>query len=190
MYVSNQIRATNLSLESPFHEHLWLSIPLRGNDSLWIGCIYRRPSSNLEISTEYLCDLLTSATKSCSHLLICGDFNYANINWSDCIESTRDPHAQCFLDTLHDLILYQHVDVPTRYRDSQSFNTLDLVITNEEHMINEISYLPALGLSDHICMQFSFLCYIEKSNNKTPSFNWYHVVDYDALQILLTGRMN
>ena len=73
MYVSNQIRATNLSLGSPFHEHLWLSIPLRGNDSLWIGYIYRSPSSNLETSTEYLCDLLT---KLCSHLLICGDFNY------------------------------------------------------------------------------------------------------------------
>ena len=83
---------------------------------------------------------------------------YANINRSDCIESTRDLHAQYFLDTLHDLFLYQHVDVPTRYRDSQSFNTLNLVITNEEHMINKISYLPALGsVTTFVCNSASYV---------------------------------
>ena len=35
-----------------------------------------------------------------------------------------------------------------------SGNTLDPVITNEEHMINDILYLPGFGLSDHVCLQF------------------------------------
>ena len=35
--------------------------------------------------------------------------------------------------------------------------TLDLIITNEEHMINEILYKPGLGLSDHVSLNFTEL---------------------------------
>ena len=45
IYVSNTINATELFLDTEFKEHLWVSIPLRNNDSLRIGCtcIYRSP---------------------------------------------------------------------------------------------------------------------------------------------------
>ena len=49
---------------------------------------------------------------------------------------TSESCAQQFLDTLQDLFLYQHINLPTRYRHGQVSNTLDLVITNEEHMID------------------------------------------------------
>ena len=46
-------------------------------------------------------------------------------------------------------------------------------------MINEISYLLALGLIDHISTWFSFLCYIDKCNKNINSYvrrfkNWYN----------------
>ena len=168
IYVSNVIQATELSFNIQFSEHLWVSIPLLNNDLLRVGCIYRSPTADLATSTESLCDLLSVAAESCSHLLICGDFNYANINWTSSIGYTGDSHAQQLIDKLNDLFLYQHVNEPTRYRHNQTPNTLDLVITNEEHMINEILYQPGLGLSDHVCLQFNYLCYVKRCNRLIP----------------------
>lgn len=124
------------------------------------------------------------AAESCSHLLICGDFNYANINWSSDTAYTTNSHCQQFIDKLDDLFLYQHVTEPTRYRHSQIPNTLDLIITNEEHMINDIVYQPGLGLSDHVCLHFKYLCYVEKCNATTQRFNLYHA-DFNQLNTLL-----
>jgi len=32
---------------------------------------------------------------------------------------------------------------------------VDLVFTNEEHMVQSIEYLPGLGISDYACMLFN-----------------------------------
>jgi len=56
------------------------------------------------------------------------------------------------------MYLFQHVQEPTRHRNSNS-SLLDLVFTNEEGMISDIKHLPGLGLSDHICLQFALTCY-------------------------------
>ena len=185
IYVSNTIVATEVSFDTQFNEHLWVSIPLLGNNQLRVGCIYRSPSTDLATSTKSLCDLLSVAATSCSHLLICGDFNYANINWTSNIGHTGDSHAQQFVDKLNDLFLYQHVNEPTRYRLNQTPNILDLVITNEEHMINDILYQSGLGLSDHICLQFKYSCYVERCNRLTPRFDLYRA-DFDKLNSLLS----
>jgi len=184
IYVANTINASELSFSNPFKEHLWVSIPLLTKESLRIGCIYRSPTADLATSTESLCNLLSMAAESCSHLLICGDFNYANINWSSDTAYTTNSHCQQFIDKLDDLFLYQHVTEPTRYRHSQIPNTLDLIITNEEHMINDIIYQPGLGLSDHVCLHFNYLCYVEKCNTTTQRFNLYHA-DFNQLNTLL-----
>ena len=182
IYVSNTINATELLLDTEFKEHLWISIPLLNNDSLRIGCIYRTPTANLTVSTNSLCDLLNAAATFCSHLLICGDFNYANIDWTNNIGHTSDSYAQQVIDQLNDLFLYQHVNGPTRYRQNQTPSTLDLVITKEEHMINEILYQPGLGLSDHVCLNFNYSCYVEKCNRPISRFNLY-CADFDQTSI-------
>ena len=154
-FISNTINATDFLLDIKFKEHLWVLIPLLNNDSLRIGYIYRSPTANLTVSTNSLCDLLSAAATSCSHLLIYGDFNYANIDWTNNIGYTNDSYVQQVIDELNDLFLYQHVNRPTRYRQNQTPSTLDLVITNEEHMINKMLYQPGLGLSDHVCLNFN-----------------------------------
>lgn len=184
IYISDAINATELSFDTQFNEHLWISIPLLNSDLLRIGCIYRSPTANLAASTNSLCDLLSEVTTSCSHLLICGDFNYPNINWTNNVGYTSDSYAQQIIDELNDLFLYQHVDKPTRYRQNQIPSILDLVISNEEHMINEISYQPGLGLSDHVCLNFNYSCYVEKCNRPISRFNLYRA-DFDQLSNLL-----
>ena len=88
VYVSNTINATELLLDTELKEHLWVSLPLLNNDSLRIGCIYQSPTANLTNSTNFLCNLLSAAATSCSHLLICDEFNYANIDWTNNIGHT------------------------------------------------------------------------------------------------------
>ena len=48
---------------------------------------------------------------------------------------------------------------------------LDLVFTNEQDMINNLSYLPPLGNSDHICIEFDLTCYIEPKKSMNLKYN-------------------
>ena len=139
----------------------------------------------MSTSTSQLNELLKSAASSCTHLLVCGDFNYPSIDWTTGYGHTSEPCAQQFLDTLQDLFLYQHINLPTRYRHGQVSNTLYLVITNEEHMIDHFSP-PGLALNDHTCIQFTYTCYTSVSNNLISRYNIHHV-DYDKLKILMSN---
>ena len=52
---------------------------------------------------------------------------------------------------------------PTSIVQNSSSNVLDLIMTNEEEMIDGIKTLPALELSDHICLQFNFNAIVLKA---------------------------
>ena len=82
---------------SSFQEQLWIKIPLKGHDSLSIGCIYRSPTVDTLSSTNSLRELLSSLCNY-THLLICGDFNYPNIDWTTMTSSAHN--TQLFLQTI------------------------------------------------------------------------------------------
>jgi len=111
-----------------------------------IGYLYQSPPSNWADLTSSLCNLLNMIDGH-THVLICGDFNFPNINWS--LEAGDHSHTQAFVEAIKDKFLYQHVCDPTRYRPNVTLHILDLVLTNEENMVNNLQCLPGLGLSDH-----------------------------------------
>jgi len=76
-----------------------------------------------------------------------------------------------FIDTTQDLFLHQLISEPTRHRGNQTPNVLDLVFTNEEDMVSDVSYLPGLGCSDHIRIRFNLNCFSEHSKDKLPRLN-------------------
>ena len=53
-------------------------------------------------------------------------------------------------------------------------------------MINEILYQPGLGLSDHVCLQFNYLCYVKRCNRLIPRLDLYRA-DFDKLNSLLSS---
>ena len=61
------------------------------------------------------------------------------------------------------MFLYQHVYKPTRYRPNATPHILDLILTNEENMVNDLQYLPGLGSSDRVCLRFNLACYCKLS---------------------------
>ena len=83
IFVHHKLQASQMYFNAPrFEDHVWANIKLQGSDSLLVGCIYRSPSSNIDTSTASLCSLFADFTNY-SHLLICGDFNYKEISWSN-----------------------------------------------------------------------------------------------------------
>ena len=52
-------------------------------------------------------------------------------------------------------------------------------------MVNDVSYLPGLGSSDHVCICFNLNCYSEHSEDKLPM----HKADYVKIRELL-GTVN
>ena len=89
-----------------------------------------------------------------------------------------------FLDAVHDIYLFQHITKPTRYRANTTANTLDLVFTNEEGMVDGIEYLPAIGSSDHVCLRFNLLYYSSYSQVSRPKYNLYQA-NFDTVRQLL-----
>ncbi len=105
-----------------------------------------------------------------------GDFNYPEIDWNQLLSIKKDDHkASIFLETVQDCYLFQHTKHPTHHRADQDPTLIDLILTNEDEMVNEITHLPPLGKSHHSGLLFDYKCYsyISKSKNNNVSYKYY-----------------
>ena len=91
-------------------------------------------------------------------MFIVGDFNLPNINWEiPSVVGSSTSFASDFLDTLQNLFLSQVVEEPTRMREGQKSNTLDLIITNQEEMLDYVAISSPVGKSDHMVLDFRLI---------------------------------
>ena len=93
-----------------------------------------------------------------STVIITGDFNYREIDWENEYAPPDKENQRHFIKSLQDCYLFQHVSEPTRYRQDENPNLLDLVLSGEEGMVCDLDYLPPLGESDHVCIRFNVKC--------------------------------
>ena len=139
-----------VKLHTDFKDHLWVEIHLSRNDSILCGCIYRSPTKEKEASlesTNEVYDILAKASeRNDVYLLICGDFNYQEVDWENESSKEKSEHCSSFLNTIQDCFLHQHVNEPTRYRHGEDPSLLDLVLSND------FAHEPGLGDSDHITL--------------------------------------
>ena len=117
-----------------------------------------------------------ASKKGYSHILIMEDFKYKRIIWKNWSMPGLSESSEEFLfvEALRDCYFYQHITKLTRIRHGQESSTLDLVITNEEGMIEDIKYHSPLGKSDNIVICFNFICYTQQTNRNTGGshLNW------------------
>jgi len=171
IYVSQRLRANPVDSNTEFDESVWVEITLKGTDKLLIGCIYRSPNSTENNNLKLTEGLRKMCEMKHSHLLLCGDFNLPEIDWSSETTNTSDNHiAYRFLESIRDCYLSQHVTQPTHHRGDQKANTLDLLFSNEEDMITDLTYGAPIGASHHSSLHFKFRCYAEIRRNARPSF--------------------
>jgi len=185
--VSNNLRSSEVHFTSEFEEHLWIHIKFNSSHSLLVGCVYRSPPSNLENSTNSLCQLLRQVTSSSSSYLICGDFNYSNIDWNNMCVTSSSSKTQSFIDMVQDQFMCQHVMEPTRFRGDATPHILNLVFTNNENMIENLKFLPGFGNSDHLCISFDVglpVCQTSDSES-VLKYNVY-CADYTKMRMLLS----
>ena len=78
-----------------------------------------------------------------------------------------------FSETIRDCYLYQHVTKPTRGRSGDQPSTIDLILTNKEHMITKLNHQAPLGKTDHTVLICTYKCYFEPSkvNGKRYLYN-------------------
>jgi hypothetical protein len=120
--------------------------------------------------------LYTSIAAMCSkraytHQLICGDFNMPGVDWDTWTAHGEQAHN--LVETLRDCYLFQHLDQPTRLRGTDNPSLLDLVLTNEENMLSETSYLAPLGNSDHAVITFNYHCYLDPGRERVLRYQFH-----------------
>ena len=155
-----------VSTESDFQEYLVVKLRV-GAVEVLVTVVYNPPrnserpeenNTNNEGSTEIVKNMAKMAVSRGSRLLIVGDFNHKEIDWKE-----LDPHGESdswrakFLDCVQGQFLHQHVLEPTRVRGSDTPSTLDLVITQSELEVENLSYRAPLGKSDHCVLTMEFL---------------------------------
>ena len=116
-------------------------------------------------------------------MLITGDFNYPDIDWGSWIPNRDNPENEefQFIESLRDTYLYQHVNQNTRGRGSDTPHLLDLVLTSEEGMVDDIQYEAPLGKSDHCILRFDLNCATEVHEKTFKKFI-YDKGDYVKLR--------
>ena len=152
------------------------------NADLLIAAIYRSDSGTNENNLNLLNLLKEINNMKQSHKLVVGDFNYKHIEWDTWFTpKNENSDEQMFIYCIQDLYWYQHIQTPTRYREGEEPSILDLVFTNEEAMIQEISHQSPIGKSDHSVLLIKFL--IQQTSTFTPrTVHCYDKGDYEGMR--------
>ena len=121
-------------------ELLWMEVATL-NGPLLFGVYYRSPSqSNSDIISLNHC-LLSISDYS---IVLCGDFNVPNIDWSVGFPTVSSLPANSLCDLVNDNYLSQLVTVPTR-----GDNILDLLFSNSPNFIANVQVTDNLPGTDH-----------------------------------------
>ncbi|KAK7108399.1 hypothetical protein V1264_016145 [Littorina saxatilis] len=167
-------------LNSDFQEAIFVECQPESGDVLRIGLVYRSPNSSLDNATKLNELLMKAVEDKPEHLLILGDFNYPQIDWNQEISTVGQNHpASQFLRTYKDAFLTQHQRGCTRFREGQEPSLVDLVLSNREDIVQEVSTLAGLGKSDHVTLNVK-LAWFRKDSEGTKRPN-YSKADFAAI---------
>ena len=94
------------------------------------------------------------------HTVIGGDVNYKDIDWQHnvCASSATSGDFLLFPEAVRDAYLTQHIEVPTRGRGSDRPTTLDLLITNDDALVDDLIVGAPVGKSDHAVISAKIVC--------------------------------
>ena len=160
--------------ETSYNESCWCIIRLDFHKEMLIGGIYRSPNSK-EDNSRHLIELINMAVGlKLDYTVIIGDFNYPNISWADWTTPNNHTHPEFkFIECLRDNFLNQLISEPTRYRDGQRPNILDLLIVDKSEIVSKVTYSSNLGASDHICFIAEIHCNLAVQDTDTVKRNFY-----------------
>ena len=197
-YIKKGIKYKVVNFDSQFTEYLALSIEINKREKLLIVNMYHSPNSAEENSEAFNRLILRTAREDkYNFVLMTGDGNYKHIDWNNmtCALSENSKEFM-FLETVKDAFYEQHVREPTRGRGSDTPSILDLVITKNDDVIEDISIEAPLGRSDHAIIHGNLACNFDSIPIKKTRYQ-YDKADYEKLkkmmpkwsEILKSGNM-
>ena len=138
----------------------------------------------MELMT-HLRNIILCERNQFTHVLICGDFNLPDIDWvHELSPPNQNSTSFLFMECLRECFLTQHLIQPTHKRGDQQANILDLILTNEDNMIEDLRYEAPLGKGHHCSLVFKFRCYAEYKSSNVKTFK-YAKADYEKLRALV-----
>ena len=160
LYTHKSLKAISITLNTHFQESVWEEMPLNSKDAMLVGIIYRGPGSSEANNDNLNQTIIEAVGLNHSHFLLMGDFSHPNIKWDS--ESTESNTVEGkFIENIRDNFLLQHITKPTRGRLGNTSNILDVIFTNEEDMIEDVTYESPLGKSDQAVLLINHRCYTE-----------------------------
>jgi ribonuclease P/MRP protein subunit RPP40 len=169
LYVRNNIKAVHRTdLENEVCEMLWCELH-DGKERTLIGVCYRSPSCNVHEDNE-LFKMLGNVKDR--NAIVVGDFNFGEIDW---IGQVATGQSQVFLDSVNDNFLHQHVEHETRGQ-----NILDLVLSTEENMVQNLEVGEPFGNSDHRIIRWKLV--LNKEIDEGKEMHNYFKADYDKIR--------
>jgi hypothetical protein len=160
IYIKEDIKAYEVSekcLNIPNVEQIWCVVEM-GLDKVLCRCIYRTGVSDLNNCGDIIKSIKhahsSNINKKFTGVLICGDFDFHTIKWSDeyygILSSASDVQAKVFLECLNDCFLHQNVIEPSFQNNiGEMTNVLDLILTECKNRVFELIHLPPLGGINH-----------------------------------------
>ena len=141
------------------YDTTWLKVHIRSEHTLLFGVVYRSASSKTEDNSVFISTIPCFIySQKCIHLLLVGDFNAPQAEWVPC-SNKNTGFSYSLSQLIRDESWFQHVKQPTRFRYGQKPSLLELVITDEQHFIDNIDVKATFGKSDHATLEFEFICY-------------------------------
>ncbi len=186
LYIREQLKAMLLDAPSGFEEQVWCRIKLKSTD-LVLGLCYRSPTSSA-VNNGLLLEALdkTIGNKGAQHVMIMGDFNYPAIDFVECrVNSGEGTDDSRFYSRIQKLFLVQNVTEPTRIRGGQEPSVLDYVITDEENLVEDLSYEVPMGKSDHVCLTWKLKLEREELRSGSQEKLDYYKGNYEEISAAL-----
>ncbi|ESN94219.1 hypothetical protein HELRODRAFT_164018 [Helobdella robusta] len=157
-HVKNTLSSVIVDFESKFEEYIAVRLlNLKEEISFLYRSPYRSPNSCLKNNDELL-NLIKIFIGNGGNKFIIGDFNIPTINWESMSVSGGLKSFQWkFIDCVNYCFLVQFIDAPTRYKNRQKQNILDLLLAQQQNLIQDIKYNSPVGKSDHLMLSFSLV---------------------------------
>ena len=151
-------------------EFLTCSIECGRGEQTLIGICYRPDYSTRENDLE-LYEIISNIDSK--YVVIFGDFNYSELRWGE--EDTVD-RSHPFVECIDNNFLVQLIDRPTRLN-----NYLDLLLSSDASIIENVTINEPFSTSDHQTFSFCLKGGSNKQKKNAPNFNYFKA-DYNQIR--------
>ena len=163
-----------------------IALEIRPNPTICVllSAFYRPPDADELFLSQFREFLVKYSRTGLSNLVVTGDFNFPHIDWNLGCPTKPHPETEDFCNMLDDLFLVQKNLHATRdLRNSgPSGNILDLVLTNNDILVEDVVVHPHVFDSDHDPLTFKSHAEMRRPNNIQRKVYCYKKADFKGLQ--------